>query len=94
MEEVEPPGDEPSKETPLTKPIKPEPSMYEQQSVGRLYFNLTKMNTKTRWKKLSPESAQQQHVQVWWELHEKYESELEAIESSNEDTEASETKKK
>lgn len=80
---AEEPGEVPQKPT-LIKPIAPEPSSYEQQSVGRLYFNLSKLHKLTRWKKLPHPTVTLQNVLVWWEIHEKHEEELEAIESAEE----------
>lgn len=74
FEPVEPDIKEPVKPT---QPPNVNTSVYEMQSVGRVYFNLTKSKS-SRWKKLIPEqiSKKPQNMGVWWELYEKYEKEL------------------
>lgn len=76
-------------------PKRPEPSFQEMQSVGRLYLNLTKTNTE-RWKKFAV-NDKKSNIGVWWELHEKYEDELDKhapIEEEDEVEEPSKKKKK
>ena len=59
-----------------------ERSYYEKESVGRIYFNLTKSTKPSRWRKLIDRAAaddgsiKKGNIQVWWEIHEKYESDL------------------
>lgn len=59
--------------------------MFENQSVGRLYFNLTKKSRMTRWKKLNASSQKLPNLIVWWEMHDKYEKDLDEIESVEDD---------
>lgn len=66
----------PTKPKSVVEPVKPLPSVQEMQSVGRLLLSLTKTDAPSRWRKLSSESGKRQNVQVWWELHEKYEDSL------------------
>jgi len=84
---------EPTKPT-LEQPFKPaqppnnNTSNYEMQSVGRVYFNLTK-STASRWKKILPDqiSKKPQNLGVWWELYEKYEKDLVAFDPWEDDDE-------
>ena len=65
------------------------------QSVGRLYLNLTKSDA-SRWKKFATQEKKS-NIGVWWELHEKYESELEKhapIDDEEEPEEPTKKKKK
>ena len=72
---------------------KPEPSFKEMQSVGRLYLNLTK-TTDSRWKKFA-QQEKKSNIGVWWELHEKYETELDkTFPISDDETPEEPTKKK
>lgn len=63
-------------------------SVFEMQSVGRVYFNLTKPE-QSRWKKLQPEqiSKRAQNMGIWWELYEKFERELVAFQPFEDDDE-------
>lgn len=74
-------------EAPTQPPASPI-SVYEMQSVGRVYFNLTKPEA-SRWKKLVPEqiTKRPQNMGVWWELYEKYERDLIALEPFEDDDE-------
>ena len=59
-----------------TAPMKPQPSSYEMQSVGRVALTLMKKND-GRWKGLhSDPTLKIGDQQIWWDLYEKYESEL------------------
>jgi hypothetical protein len=92
----DPYGDEnvPVKPVKPTKPVTPvQPpaspvSVFGMQSVGRVYFNLTKPEP-LRWKKLIPEmvTKRPQNMGVWWELYEKYERDLVALEPFEDDDE-------
>lgn len=82
---------EPEKPVKPDEPAKPPPSpvsVFEMQSVGRVYFNLTKPEM-SRWKKLVPEqvSKRPQNMGIWWELYEKYERELIAFHPFEDDDE-------
>lgn len=67
--------EEPSEPTPPVKPETIEPSYFNMQSVGRLYLNLTKVDAPKRWRRLLAQEfgVKKSNMQVWWELHEKYE---------------------
>ena len=69
----------PDKPEKPTKPIQPKQpaaspvSAYEMQSVGRVYFNLTKPEP-SRWKQIiNAKTKKPSNMNVWWELYEKYE---------------------
>lgn len=65
----------------VTAPVKPQPSSYEMQSVGRVALTLMK-KTDARWKGLhSDPTLKLGDQQIWWDLYEKYESELGSSES-------------
>jgi len=83
---------EPSKPA-LEKPAAPSPSTHGQQSVGRMYFSLTKKK-ETRWKKLATNDLKRTNLVVWWEVHEKHETELDDLESIEEDEDITSSKKK
>ena len=51
-------------------------SYYEFQSVGRLYANLTKKGRPSRWRRLLKSTEKLPNMQLWWELHEKWEAKL------------------
>jgi hypothetical protein len=51
-------------------------SYYEFTSVGRLYLNLTKSNNPIRWRRLLKQTEKLPNMQLWWDLHEKYEEDL------------------
>ena len=73
-----------------TAPVKPQPSSYEMQSVGRVALTLMK-KTDARWKGLhSDPTLKLGDQQIWWDLYDKYESEL----GSSESEPAKETQKK
>jgi hypothetical protein len=93
----DPYGDEGNQPMEPMMPVKPDQptqppaspvSIYEMQSVGRVYFNLTKPEA-SRWKKLVPEqmAKRPQNMGLWWELYEKYEKELVALEPFEDDDE-------
>ena len=84
IEPVEEPGEKPEKPD-LQEPQRPVQSMYESQSVGRLYFNLTKKSSLSRWKKLSASAVKMPNLLVWWEMHEKYEKDLEKMDGAEDD---------
>mmetsp|Transcript_36861 Transcript_36861/g.56425 ORF Transcript_36861/g.56425 Transcript_36861/m.56425 type:complete len:259 (+) Transcript_36861:550-1326(+) len=84
------------------EPKKPLPSYYDLQSVGRMYFNLTKPNAPKRWESLiaktaSGASAKKGNMQVWWEMVDKYEEELTKVtplkDEDDEDSSSKKTKK-
>ncbi len=61
------------------------------QSVGRLYLNLSKVAHPKRWKSLqspSDNNLKKSNTQIWYELYEKYESELEKLDEDNEEEKA------
>lgn len=92
----DPYGDENPLEEP-TKPEKPEEpkappaspiSNYQIQSVGRVYFNLTKPEP-SRWNKILPDeiSKRPQNLGVWWDLWDKYMKELVQLDPREDDDE-------
>ncbi len=60
----------------LFSEVDTELSYYEFTSVGRLYANLTKKDRPSRWRRLLKQTEKIANMQLWWELHEKYEEEL------------------
>jgi hypothetical protein len=61
----------------LLEDIEYDLSYYEFNSVGRLYANLTKKNRPSKWKRLLLQTEKKPNMQFWWEMHEKYEKQLE-----------------
>ena len=59
--------------------VLPQPqSSIEDASVGRVFVNLAKAEQPSRWKKLFADNQMRpQNSQIWWELWDKYEKELE-----------------
>ena len=53
-----------------------EKSTYELQSVGRLYLNLVKKGAPVRWRRLLDQTEKLPNMNIWWDLHEKYEESL------------------
>ena len=53
-----------------------EKSYYEFSSVGRIYVNLTKTYSPERWERLLKQKEKMPNMQMWWEMHEKYEQYL------------------
>lgn len=54
--------------------------------MGRVYLDLRKKKSPSRWKKLSKHrSDKHQNIQVWWEIYEKYEKELDDLEGQGDD---------
>ena len=51
-------------------------SYYEFSSVGRLYLNLIKLTRPSRWRRLLKTTDKIPNMQIWWELHDKYEESL------------------
>lgn len=51
-------------------------SYYEMGSVGRLYANLTKASKPSRWRRLLKGTEKIPNMQVWWEIHEKWDEKL------------------
>jgi len=51
-------------------------SKYEQSSVGRLYVSLVKTGRPNRWRRLLQSTEKLPNMQLWWELHDKYEEAL------------------
>ena len=51
-------------------------SYFELGSVGRLYANLTKADRPSRWRRLLKQTEKMPNMQLWWELHERYEEGL------------------
>ena len=84
----------PKRPTAVKEPVKPMPSIQEMQSVGRLYLSLAKTDAPSRWRKISNEQGlKKANVQVWWELHEKYEDslvKLKDFDEEDDDAEAAE----
>lgn len=60
--------------------------------MGRLYLNLTKTDG-ARWKKFAMQEKKS-NIGVWWELHEKYEDELEKHSPADDEEEVEEPTKK
>ena len=58
------------------------------QSVGRVYFNLTKPEA-SRWKKMLAQEINKRPVNmgIWWELYEKHEKELVQLDPWDDDDE-------
>ena len=77
-----------------TRPTEPEDpprspvSFFEMQSVGRVYFNLTKPEP-SRWRKMLAKEIDKrpQNMGVWWELWEKHEKELVKLDPWEDDDE-------
>jgi hypothetical protein len=53
-----------------------ETSRFEIGSVGRLYANLTKSNKPSRWRRLLEQTEKIPNMQIWWEIHEKWDEKL------------------
>jgi hypothetical protein len=51
-------------------------SYFEIGSVGRLYANLTKANKPSRWRRLTKAVEKIPNMQIWWEIHEKWDEKL------------------
>jgi len=51
-------------------------SHFELGSVGRLYANLTKADKPSRWRRLLKQTEKLPNMQIWWEIHERYEDQL------------------
>ncbi len=51
-------------------------SKYEFSSVGRLSVTLAKKGRPNRWRRLLKQKEKMPNMQLWWELHEKYEDAL------------------
>lgn len=82
--------EEPTEPTAPVQPLIIEPSYFNMQSVGRLYLNLTKVDAPKRWRRLLSQEfgVKKSNMQIWWELHEKYEEDLvklEVFEGDDED---------
>ena len=75
-------------EEPLA-PVRPEISSYELSSVGRVYFNLTKVNAPERWRRIINQEfgIKKSNMQIWWELHEKHEEDLVKLDPYEDDDE-------
>jgi len=61
----------------LLKPIHTGNSTWSMASVGRGTFTLTKQKPDTKWARLLKTRDKPKNMHVWWQLHEKYEKELE-----------------
>ena len=61
---------------PLFGNIDLENSHYELGSVGRVYANLTKSDHPSRWRRLLKSADKIPNMQLWWEIHEKWEEKL------------------
>lgn len=70
------------------KPEEPQISMFEMQSVGRVYFNLSKP-VAHRWKQfITPvNSRKPSQVSLWYEIHEKHELDLVKLDPFSDDDE-------
>ena len=51
-------------------------SYFELGSVGRLYANFTKADHPSRWRRLLKQQEKMPNMQLWWEIHERYEDKL------------------
>ena len=62
----------------LLEPVMDLPDSYlEQQSVGRVFLNLTKVDGPSRWKRLLfDNSVKPTNMGIWWAVYEKNENEL------------------
>lgn len=53
-----------------------EDSKYELGSVGRLSVTLAKKGRPNRWRRLLQQTEKLNNMQIWWDLHNKYEEAL------------------
>jgi hypothetical protein len=72
----------------LLEPVMDLPDSYlEQQSVGRVFLNLTKVDGPSRWKRLLfDNSMKPTNMGVWWAVYEKNEKELDKFVKDKEDS--------
>lgn len=73
----------------LLKSIVPEESKYDMASVGRMTFTLKKADGPARWARLLKSKKKVAHMHMWWEMQEKYNSELNKINDDDDDDESS-----
>eukprot|EP00602_Paraphysomonas_sp_CaronLab_P004360 CAMPEP_0185030670 /NCGR_PEP_ID=MMETSP1103-20130426/17668_1 /TAXON_ID=36769 /ORGANISM="Paraphysomonas bandaiensis, Strain Caron Lab Isolate" /LENGTH=321 /DNA_ID=CAMNT_0027565883 /DNA_START=184 /DNA_END=1149 /DNA_ORIENTATION=+ len=75
------------------KEIVPENSTWSMASVGRMTLTLQKKNGPLKWSRLTKGRKKPNNIHFWWELHDKYASELENLgdedDESEEDTDKS-----
>ena len=71
----------------LLESVKNTPDSYlEQSSVGRVFLNLAKAESPSRWRKLLADNAvKPPNMGLWWEVYEKYEKELEQFAPEDDD---------
>lgn len=67
--------------------IVPENSSWSLASVGRMTVNLRKKEEKAKWPRLLKSRGNPGHMHFWWELHEQYTKELDALKDDDDDDE-------
>lgn len=61
-------------------------STFEEQSVGRIYIKLAKKVKPSRWARIQTKvEDKQNNSQIWWEMHDKYQEELEGFQPEQDD---------
>ena len=66
----------------------PEDSHMDRSSVGRVFVTMTKMTSPSRWKRLlADNSVKPTNMQIWWDIYEKHEKDLDNFELADEDDE-------
>lgn len=73
----------------LLKEIVPEESSWSMASVGRMTITLKKKDSPTKWARLTKGRKKPNNIHFWFEIHEKYSSELEKLNDEDNDDEES-----
>lgn len=74
--------------------IVPENSTWVLQSVGRMYLNITKKQSPSKWKRLLLTEEKSYNMQIWWEMRERFVTELDNFGGKDEDEDDDSSKKK
>ena len=66
----------------------PEDSYMDRSSVGRVFVTMTKITYPSRWKRLlADNSVKPTNMQIWWDIFEKHEKDLDNFKSTDDDDE-------
>ena len=60
-------------------PVVPAESTWSMASVGRMTFTIKKMRPPSKWSSLTKDNKKLPQMHVWWDIQEKYSSELEKL---------------
>lgn len=72
----------------LAEQVNETESYFADQGVGKVFLNMTKVEQPSRWKSLLTEGQQKPpNMNVWWEMFEKHEKELDKLSPEDDDDE-------